>query len=142
MLFFVVGLSTFLLETAKWFQGTWDRIDFATVVYQLSTPLKETSSEIITGFCRAVLPDTCIKTLVVTCALTGWTMAALLGATSGVPYKIYFRKHGNYEIQDYYWAIETGYIPAEYSTPWGFEDTYLFEIAKQELTMGACDGCH
>lgn len=334
VLFLVIGLCTFLLQTAKWFQSTWDQIDFATVVYQLSTPLKGTSSEIIIGFCKAVLPHTCIYTFAIVlfyyyferffcllsfefkirffskeiclkngrkfyaagkvcfwtalitilgwgiagkitelgiddyiaeiresseifenyyvdpknvtltfpeqkrnlifiylesmettyasaeagggkavnyipeltalaeeyisisntdkmggvrqCTLTGWTMAALLGTTSGVPYKIpgdgnsseryaeflpgimtlgdilqkegyenyflcgsdaefagrdvYFRKHGDYQIQDYFWAQENGYVSEEHAAPWGFEDAWLFEIAKQELTKIAASG--
>ena len=323
------SIFLFLLYAAKWFQLEWDKIDFATVVYQLSTPLKGTNSEIIEDFCRFVLPSTVILTLVIvifyflfekvfsvmyfqievkvfdkkcifrtgkkfyivgkavfwaalvcvigvkvagkvnelgiaeyladisqsstvfeeyyvspkdvsvtfpekkrnlifiylesmestyasveegggkpqnyipeltdlakenisisngdkiggirSCTLTGWTMGALLGSTSGVPYKIpgggneseryseflpgiitlgdilqhegyenyflcgsdagfagrdiYFQKHGNYAIHDYYWAAENELIPEGYSTAWGFEDAYLFEIAKQELTQ-------
>lgn len=119
-------------------------------------------------------------------ALTGWTIAGLLGATSGTPYKIpgemnsagkyaeflpgmvsigdileaegyhnyflfgsrgefgardlYFRKHGNYEIRDYFYAIEQDYIPEDYWQFWGYEDYKLFEIAKTELTQIAGSG--
>lgn len=110
---------------------------------------------------------------------TGWTMAALLSMTSGVPFafpvqinamserenfapglttmgdvleefgynqeflcgsdatfggrRTYFEQHGNYEIYDLYTAREEGYIPDDYYVWWGFEDKYLFEIAKNEL---------
>ena len=120
------------------------------------------------------------------CPLTGWTIGALLGSTSGVPYKIpgdgnsseryseflpgittlgdilqdegyenyflcgsdaefagrdvYFQKHGNYQIHDYYWAAQNGFIPEGYSTAWGFEDVYLFDIAKQDLDRIAASG--
>lgn len=119
-------------------------------------------------------------------ALTGWTIAGLLGATSGTPYKIpgemnsagkyaeflpgmvsigdiledegyhnyflfgsrgefgardlYFRKHGSYEIRDYFYAVEKGYIPEDYWEFWGYEDYKLFEIAKKELTEIAAGG--
>lgn len=117
--------------------------------------------------------------------LSGWTVAALLGATSGVPYKIpgddvsgensagkyteflpgltslgdileqqgyknyflcgskgefagrdlYFQKHGNYEVKDYFYAVESGHLPEGYWVFWGYEDEKLFDIAKKELTQ-------
>lgn len=45
----------------------------------------------------------------------------------------YFQQHGNYEIMDYYYAVEQGYIPAGYTVWWGYEDYRLYEIAKAEL---------
>lgn len=44
----------------------------------------------------------------------------------------YFEQHGNYEIFDYYTAIEKGYIPEDYFVFWGYEDKYLYEFAKYE----------
>jgi len=117
--------------------------------------------------------------------LSGWTIAALLGATSGIPYKIpgdgpmgenaagryaeflpgltnlgdileqqgyknyflcgsqgefagrdvYFKKHGNYKLMDYNYAVEKGYIPEDYYVFWGYEDKKMFDIAKKELTQ-------
>lgn len=46
---------------------------------------------------------------------------------------IYFKTHGNYEIVDYYTAVEKGYIPRGYYVNWGIEDYRLFEFAKTEL---------
>ncbi len=115
---------------------------------------------------------------------TAWTMGALMGTTSGVPFSLsvfganshnslgkngnfvngltnlgdiledkgytqeflcgsdaafagrdtYFTVHGNYEIFDYYTAIEKGYIDSDYKVWWGYEDAILFEIAKDEAT--------
>ena len=48
--------------------------------------------------------------------------------------KQYFAEHGNYEILDYYWAIDKGLIDKNYFEWWGFEDKKLFEFAKNELT--------
>lgn len=48
--------------------------------------------------------------------------------------KSYFQSHGNYEVYDYYSAIEDGYIDEDYYVWWGFEDEYLYEIAKDQLT--------
>lgn len=45
----------------------------------------------------------------------------------------YFKQHGNYEILDYYKAIEKGYVPEGYAVWWGFEDEILYDIAKEEL---------
>lgn len=47
--------------------------------------------------------------------------------------KTYFREHGNYEVYDYYSAIEEGRIPEDYYVWWGYEDAKLYEIAKQEI---------
>ena len=47
--------------------------------------------------------------------------------------RAYFAQHGNYEIFDYYTAMDKGYIEPGYKVWWGFEDSYLFEIAKDEI---------
>ena len=47
--------------------------------------------------------------------------------------KDYFMQHGNYQIYDYYYAIEEGFINKNYHQWWGFEDQKLFEYAKQKL---------
>lgn len=44
-----------------------------------------------------------------------------------------FGTHGEYEIFDYYTAIEKGYIPEDYYVFWGYEDKKLFEYAKTEI---------
>lgn len=46
----------------------------------------------------------------------------------------FFRQHGNYDIFDYYTAIDRGYISPDYHEWWGFEDVKLYEYAKEELT--------
>ena len=48
--------------------------------------------------------------------------------------KNYFTSHGDYEIDDYYWAIDQGLIPEGYYQWWGYEDAKLFEYAKDKLT--------
>lgn len=48
--------------------------------------------------------------------------------------KNYFIQHGNYEIFDYYKAIEVGYIDKDYMEWWGYEDKKLFNYAKKKLT--------
>ena len=112
---------------------------------------------------------------------TGWTMAALLSTSSGIPFSFplgeggnnkmgereyfasglttlgdilekegyvqeflcgsdanfggrrdYFVQHGNYRIFDYYTALEKGYV-TEHNGWWGFDDTTLYQIAKDEL---------
>lgn len=46
----------------------------------------------------------------------------------------FFQEHGDYQIFDYNTAMEIGYIPEGYYQWWGFEDLYLYQIAKDELT--------
>ena len=53
--------------------------------------------------------------------------------------KNYFNQHGNYEVFDLYSAREAGYIPEDYYVWWGFEDSYLYEIAKERLTELAAE---
>lgn len=47
--------------------------------------------------------------------------------------KLYFTEHGNYNIEDYNYAIETGMLPADYRAWWGYEDQKLFGFAKEKL---------
>lgn len=47
--------------------------------------------------------------------------------------KSYFQQHGNYQILDYYYAIEKDYIAPDYHVWWGYEDAKLYDIAKQEI---------
>lgn len=51
----------------------------------------------------------------------------------------YYTQHGNYEIFDLFTAKEKGYIDEDYYVWWGFEDSYLYEIAKDELTRLAAE---
>ncbi|WP_330424716.1 LTA synthase family protein [Agathobacter rectalis] len=46
----------------------------------------------------------------------------------------YFKGHGNYDIFDYYTAIDRRYIDDDYMVWWGYEDKKLFEYAKTEIT--------
>ncbi len=48
--------------------------------------------------------------------------------------KKYLTQHGDYEIFDYYTAMEKGYVPSDYYEWWGIEDQKLYEIAKDEVT--------
>lgn len=45
----------------------------------------------------------------------------------------YMQAHGNYEIWDYYTAIDEGKIGADYYVWWGYEDEKLISYAKEEL---------
>ncbi|MDR5698328.1 LTA synthase family protein [Agromyces aerolatus] len=46
----------------------------------------------------------------------------------------YFTQHGGYEIRDYFYAIEHGWIPEDYHVWWGYEDARLFSFATETLT--------
>ena len=47
---------------------------------------------------------------------------------------LYYTKHGNYELYDYYYSLEQKEIPDGYHVFWGYEDKRLFEFAKEHLT--------
>ncbi|MDO4454781.1 MAG: LTA synthase family protein [Eubacteriales bacterium] len=51
----------------------------------------------------------------------------------------YYEQHGGYEIMDYNYALEQGWIPEDYYEWWGFEDKKLFEFAKKELEQLAAE---
>ena len=64
----------------------------------------------------------------------GYTQEFLCGSDgSYAGRKLYFTQHGNYEVFDLFTAREKGYIPDDYFVFWGYEDKYLYEIAKDEL---------
>lgn len=53
----------------------------------------------------------------------------------------YFKQHGNYEIHDLKSAKVEGKIPKDYDIDWwGFEDSKLYEFAKEELSKLARSG--
>lgn len=54
--------------------------------------------------------------------------------------KLYFEQHGNYVIQDYFFAKEAGYIPSDYDVFWGMEDQKLYTMVKEEITKVADSG--
>lgn len=49
----------------------------------------------------------------------------------------YYTQHGGAQIYDYNAALKNGDIPEGYKVWWGFEDEYLYQIAKKELTRMA-----
>lgn len=64
----------------------------------------------------------------------GYTQTLLIGSEAQVGgRKLYFQEHGNYEMEDYSYAIENGLIPSDYKVWWGYEDQKLFEFAKEKL---------
>ena len=46
----------------------------------------------------------------------------------------YFNGHGQYEVDDYYTAIEEGRIAEDYFVWWGYEDEKLYSYAKDKIT--------
>lgn len=48
--------------------------------------------------------------------------------------KKFFEEHGNFDVFDYQTAIEKKYIASDYFVWWGFEDSKLYSIAKDEIS--------
>ena len=64
----------------------------------------------------------------------GYTQTLLIGSEAQFGgRKLYFQEHGNYEMEDYSYAIENGLIPSDYKVWGGYEDQKLFEFAKEKL---------
>lgn len=47
---------------------------------------------------------------------------------------LYFKEHGGYQIFDYDYARNNGFIPKGYKVWWGYEDKKLIDFAKTRLT--------
>lgn len=64
----------------------------------------------------------------------GYSQTLMIGsdATFGGR-KLYFKDHGDYDIIDYNYAVETGMIPSDYRVWWGYEDQKLFAFAKEKI---------
>ena len=65
----------------------------------------------------------------------GYKQLLLIGSDAEFAYRdSYFTEHGGYEIVDIKSLKESGRLPEDYREWWGYEDSKLFEFAKQELT--------
>ena len=65
----------------------------------------------------------------------GYDQRLLLGSEASFGGReSYFTQHGGYAMKDYNWAIDEGLIPKDYYVWWGYEDKYLFQFAKDQLT--------
>lgn len=76
-----------------------------------------------------------IKTIGEILQEAGYHQVYLLGsdATFGGR-RLYYETHGAYDIEDYPYALEAGWIPEDYKVWWGYEDRKLFEMAQKRLT--------
>lgn len=65
----------------------------------------------------------------------GYRQVFLLGsdATFGGR-RLLFKDHGGFEIRDYLYAKENGWIAPDYEVFWGYEDEKLFSFAKETLS--------
>ena len=53
---------------------------------------------------------------------------------------LYFKEHGGYQIFDYSYARNNGYIPKDYRVWWGYEDKKLLDFAKTRLKEMSSEG--
>lgn len=52
----------------------------------------------------------------------------------------FFKQHGDYEVLDTYGAREQGYIEPDYVKNWGYEDSILYDILKDQILQKAESG--
>ena len=65
----------------------------------------------------------------------GYNQMFMMGSYKGFANRDqYLEEHGDYDIYDYETAIEKEKIDDDYYVWWGFEDSKLFEYAKEEIT--------
>ena len=53
--------------------------------------------------------------------------------------ELYFEGHGGYKVFDYKYAELNDYIPKGYKVWWGYEDSKLFDFAKEQILEMASD---
>lgn len=64
----------------------------------------------------------------------GYNQMFMMGSDAKFGGREYYLKlHGDYQIYDYYTAIENKKIPNTYYEWWGFEDSKLYSYAKEEI---------
>ena len=64
----------------------------------------------------------------------GYNQILLLGSDADFGgRKKFYEQHGDYEIRDYNYANDHGWIPKDRKVWWGYEDEKLFEFAKNTL---------
>ncbi len=64
----------------------------------------------------------------------GYSQTLMLGSEAVFGGReLYFTDHGHYDIMDYNYATDNGWIPEDYKVWWGFEDQKLFSFAKDRL---------
>lgn len=64
----------------------------------------------------------------------GYTNRLLIGSDAAFGGReLYFKTHGNYQMFDYWHAVNTGLISENYYVWWGYEDKKLFDYAKTSL---------
>lgn len=71
----------------------------------------------------------------------GYNQEFLLGSDSTFAgRKSFFEQHGNYDVKDYYSAIDNGWIDKDYLAWWGYEDEKLYAFARSEMKRLAQKG--
>ncbi len=68
----------------------------------------------------------------------GYYQSAMMGCDANFGGEgVYIKTHGVDKVYDLYTGRADGIVPGNYFAWWGFEDKYLFEYAKQELTKAS-----
>lgn len=67
-------------------------------------------------------------------ASEGYNQELLIGSKAKFGARnLLFSQHGNYKLNDYEEAIQDGRLPKGYFEWWGYEDSKLFDFAKEDL---------
>lgn len=66
----------------------------------------------------------------------GYNQSFLMGSLGSYAGRdTYLSQKGGYKIMDLNWAKEAGKLPDDYRVWWGYEDSKLFEYAKEEILL-------
>ena len=64
----------------------------------------------------------------------GYTQTLLIGSEAQFGgRKLYFQEHGNYEMEDYSYAIENGLIPSDYKVWWDMKTRNYLSSQKKSF---------
>ncbi len=75
-----------------------------------------------------------IRTLGDMLADEGYQNVLLIGSNADFGgRRVYFTSHGDYEMRDYNYAVDTGLVDKDYYVWWGYEDNKLISFAKDTL---------
>lgn len=70
----------------------------------------------------------------------GYQQELLIGSKAGFGGRdIFYSSHGDFQLNDYLYALKHGRIPENYKVFWGYEDEKLFRFAKEDLLRMARD---
>ena len=117
--------GAYQLDGTSWTSG-------AMVGYSMGIPLKVPMDPNKFGLKNGFLPGTYSVGEIL--SKNGYNNYIMMGSKAKFAGRnILYKQHGDYKIYDYNWAKKEKLIAKDYKEWWGYEDSKLFEFAKDKL---------